>query len=132
MTLGFTLQQLMTDQCVIQRAKRSYDGGGAESEPVWQPHLTVPCRLWWDRSSGVRSVQREYVSPTRTADLSAGGLLVPSGTDVLRTDRISEIQSLNPQTGEWVTYISGNIEISAVLSEEDHMEINFIRTNLGP
>jgi len=132
MTLAFTLQTLMTERCVIERATRSYDGGGAQTEPVWKPHLTVPCRLWWDRSSGVRSAQREYVTAARTADLSVGCLLVPLGTDALRTDRIGEIQSYDPEAGEWVAYITGNMEISSVLSQEDHMEINIIRTNVGP
>ena len=132
MTLAFTLQTLMTEQCVIQRATRTYDGGGAQSAPMWQPHLTVACRMWWDRSSGVRSAQREYVTAARTADLSVGGLVVPSGTDVLRTDRVSEIQALDEITGEWVTYISGDMEISAVLTMEDHMQISIIRTNVGP
>ena len=132
MTLAFTLQALMTEQCVLQRSVRGFDGGGAPLKPDWQPHLTIPCRLWWDKSTGVRSVQREYISPARTADLSAGGLLIPAGTDVLRTDRISEIRQLDPQTGEWVPYITGNMEISAVITQEDHMEINFLRTNVGP
>lgn len=131
MTLAFTLKRLMTEQCLIERATRSYDGGGAQTAAVWRPHLTVACRLWWDKSSGVRSVQREYISPARTADLSEGGLLLPLGTDVVRTDRITEIQTIDPLTGEWVTYISGNLEITAVLTQEDHMEIGFLRTNVS-
>lgn len=132
MTLAFTLQALMTDRCVIERSKRSYDGGGAQTAAVWVPHVTVACRLWWDRSSGIRSAQREYVSAARTADLSVGGLLIPAGTDVLRTDRITEVQSFDPETGGWVAYLAGNLEISAVITQEDHMEINWIRTNVGP
>jgi len=129
MTLAYTLQTLMTEQCVIERAKRTYDGGGAQSKPQWLPHLTVQCRLWWDKGSGVRSQQRTYVSPVRTADFSAGGLILPVGTDVTRLDRITEIQQLDPVSGEWVTYISGDIEISAVLNQEDHMEIELVRVN---
>lgn len=132
MTLAFTLQTLMTEQCVIERAKRSYDGGGAQTAPVWQPHLTVACRLWWDKTSGVRSVNREYVTAARTVDMSAGGLLIPAGTDVLRTDRITEVQTLDPETEQWVAYITGNFEISAVLNQEDHMELDILRTNVGP
>lgn len=131
MTLAFTLQTLMTERCVIERAKRSYDGGGAQTAPVWGLHLTVPCRLWWDRSSGARSAQREYVSPVRTADMSLGALLLPAGTDVKRTDRITAIQSLDPETGGWVTYVDGNFEITAVLAQEDHMEIDVSRANVG-
>jgi hypothetical protein len=131
MTLAFTLERLMTEQVVIERAKRTYDGGGAQTKPQWQTHVTVACRLWWDRSTGVRSGQREFVSPQRTADLSVGGLIIPLGTDVKRTDRITDIQQLNPETGEWVTYISGNIEISGVLNQEDHIELELVRTNIG-
>lgn len=131
MVLAYTLENLMIERAVIQRATRVDDGYGAGTAPHWEPHLTVPCRLWWDRSTGERSANRTYVTPARTADVSQGGILVPLGTDVLETDQITEIQSLNPETGGWVNYLSGTLTITAVLTQEDHMELDVIRTTLG-
>ena len=131
MTLLYTLERLMTEQAIIERDQGAYDAYGADGEPDFQYLSTVPCRFWWDRSTGARSANRTYVSPAREVPVSDGGLLVPSGTDVTERDRITSIQSFNPQTGKWVTYIQGLFTVTAVLTEDDHMELNLTRARLG-
>ncbi|MGH3265165.1 MAG: hypothetical protein ACRDNS_24590, partial [Trebonia sp.] len=87
--LAYTLDRLLTEQALIERDQGVGDAYGAPGQPDWQPHLTVACRLAWDRSSGVRSADRTYVTPARAAPMSEGLIVVPLGTDVTERDRIT-------------------------------------------
>lgn len=129
--LAYTFNALLTEQAVIERDKSSPDGYGSTTTPDWQYHATVPCRLWWDRSSGVRSANRTYVSPARDVAMDEGGLLVALGTDITELDRITVINVYNAAKGSWEPYVTGNFTITAVLSQEDHMEVDVSRAHLG-
>ena len=129
--LGYTFARLLTEQAVIERNQAVPDAYGGSGPDDWQTHQTVPCRLYWDKSSGVRSANRVYVSPARTVPIDQGGLIVALGTDITENDRISQILTRNPMTGSWVTYIDGLFTITAILVQEDHMEVNVERAHLG-
>lgn len=124
--VGYTLEKLLIQQAVIERDASLSDWWGGDDGPNWQPHITVACRLWWDKSSGARSANREYVSVSRDVPVSEGGMLLPSGTDVTQADRITQVLDA---TGN--LYITGIFEIVAVLNEQTHMEIDVQRTQLG-
>jgi hypothetical protein len=124
--LAYTFNQLLTEQVVIERDVSEGDAYGAPTKPDWQWIATVPCRLWWMRSTGVRSANREYVTPAREVPISEGGMILPLGTDITQQDRITAVQDRqgNP-------YVDGVFTITAVVNEEDHLEIDFTRTTVG-
>ena len=123
--LAYTLERLLTQKAVIERNEAAGDNFGADGRSNWQEHLTVSCRLWWDKF-GARSPSRTYVDPARTVPISEGGILVPLGTDVTEKDRIARILD-----GNGDPYIEGNFTITAVMNEEDHMELAIERAHLG-
>lgn len=129
--LGYTFTALLTEQAVVERDVSSADGYGATTGPQWEYLATYPCRLWWDRSSGVRSANREYVSVARTVAMDEGGLLMALGTDITELDRVVAVNVYNSQTENWEPYVEGNFTIVAVLNQEDHMEIDVARPHLG-
>ncbi|MHB1950162.1 MAG: hypothetical protein ACYCQK_01655 [Acidiferrobacteraceae bacterium] len=132
MTIAYTLDRLMVHQAVILRNQAGYDAGGAQLADDWQPHLTVACRLVWDRpSSSGFSRNQTSITPSRSAPITQGVLLLALGTDVTEDDRISQVQAYDPQTAAWQTYVDGLFEITAVLAEEDHMEVQVTRVSLG-
>jgi hypothetical protein len=124
--LAYTLTRLLTMQALIQRDVAGIDGYGAAAGHDWQPHLTVPCRLWWFRGEGIRSAQRLYVDPARLVPVDEGGLLIPLGVDVTEQDRVS---GLLDKAGE--PYIDGPFTITAVNAQEDHAELMVLRTQMG-
>lgn len=126
--LAYTLERIMVQQAVIERDAGGTGTGpyGADQVPDWQPHLTVRCRHWWTRSSGVRSGQREYENPQGVVPVDQGGIMVPLGTDVTEDDRIVAI--LNRAD---TIVIGPMIEIQAVVVQDTHMELAIIRTALG-
>ena len=128
---AYTLDRLMSQQAVIIRDVSVDDAYGGQTPPDWQPHLTVPCRMWWLKSSGIRSANREYATAASTAVVSAGGMILPAGTDVTQEDRISQVNALDAQTGEWGLLVSGIFEITAVLNEITHVELDVLRPKLG-
>jgi hypothetical protein len=127
MTLEYTLDQLYTEQAIVERDMSGGDGYGAPTEAHWEYHLTVPCRHWWMRSTGVRSANREYVTPAREVPITEGGMIMPLGTDVSEQDRITTIQDRNGNP-----LIKGIFTITAVVNEHDHLEIDMTRTTVGP
>jgi hypothetical protein len=129
--LAYTFNNLLTEQAVVQRDISSADGYGSTTGPNWQYLSTIPCRLWWLRSEGIRSANRRWVTPARDVPMDEGGLLVPLDTDITELDRITAINVYNSQTGTWLPYAAGNYTITAVLKEEDHMEIDVSRAFLG-
>lgn len=129
--LTYTLDRLLTEQAQIERNMASFDAYGAQGAENWQPFSTVPCRLVWDRGTGIRSPDRVYVSPARVAPLDEGLILVPLGTDVTQSDRITQINARDPLSGAWSPYVTGVFQIVAVLVQEGHMELNVLRTVLG-
>ena len=124
--LPFDLEQIYTEQAVIERDMAQGDAYGSPGRPDWQHLSTVPCRLWWDKSAGVRSANAEYVTPARDVPVQRGGILVPAGTDITEQDRITAIQdrSGNP-------LISGEIKVVAVLDQGSYLELNVSRAHLG-
>lgn len=129
--LSYTLTRLMTERALIQRDMGVVDAYGAPATPDWQPHLTVSCRLVWDRSSGVRSANRTYVSPVRTVPMDEGMILLELGTDVTERDRITQVLSYDPQAQTWVPFVDGLMTITAVVPQEDHLELDVSRAHLG-
>ena len=123
---AYTLSRLMTRQAVIQRDQSEPDSYGADRAPVWADHVTVPCAFWWDKATGTHSANRTMVNVSRDVPVSAGGMLIPSGTDVTEDDRI--LRLLNPDGSVWV---EGIFTIIAVLNEYTHMEVDVERTSLG-
>lgn len=124
--LDYTLAKSMTQQAVIIRSISGEDDYGAQRTPVWQAHVTVPCAFWWDKATGTRSANRRYVNVSRDVPVSAGGMVIPSGTDVTEQDQIKRI--LNLDDSVWV---EGIFTIVAVLDEFTHMELDIERTALG-
>lgn len=124
--LAYTLDRLLTEQCVIERNMAPGDVFGASTTPNWEFLNQVPCRLTWDRSSGIRSANRTYVSAARTVPMDEGIMVIPLGTDVTEKDRIVQILDQNDNV-----LISGVFTIVAVLFQEEHMELNVGRAQLG-
>ena len=126
MALSYTLQRLFTEQAVVERDTAGEDAYGASTGPNFEYHATVPCRLWWDKSSGARAANRVYVSPSRTVPTSVGGMIVPLGTDINENDRVTAVRDRqgNPK-------VDGIFQVSAVLYEEDHIELDLVRVHLG-
>lgn len=129
--LQYTFQSLLTEQAVIERDMAGGDGYGGSEKPDWQYLATVPCRLVWSRATGVRSANRTYVSPARAVPVDEGMLMMMLGTDVTENDRIAVVNLFDSQTGDWTPYSDGNFTITAVLSEEDHMEVDVSHPHLG-
>lgn len=122
----YSIQQLFTQQAVIQRDMSVPDTYGADNPPDWQAIATVPCRLYWARSSGVRSAQREYPTAQRLAPVSDGGVIMPLGTDVTEADQIVKVLNTDGSL-----HIDGVFEIVAVVNQETHMELGVFRPHLG-
>lgn len=127
----YTLQRMMVQQAVLERDVSEPDAYGADSAPDWRPLNTVPCLLWWDRSSGARSANRSYVSTSRQVAVSQGGIMLPAGTDVTEQDRIVQINKFDPAVDQWVLDVVGLFTIVAVLNQQDHVELSVTRPNLG-
>lgn len=124
--LAYTQARLLIQTADIVRNTAGFDAFGAEEAANWQPHLTVPCRAWWTRSSGARSANRVYVDPAREAPVQEGGLMVALGTDVTESDRIMGIANANG-----TPFLDGLFQITAVLVFDDHMELNMLRVQSG-
>ena len=129
--LAYTFNQMLTEQAVIERDMSGGDAYGGSVGPDWKYLSTVPCRLWWDRSSGVRSANRTYVTPARQVPMDEGALLFPLDTDIIEDDRITQINVFNHNTGTWEPYVVGHFNLTAVLVQEDHMEVDVIHARLG-
>lgn len=113
-------------QAVIQRDMSAPDTWGGNTDPDWQTFSTLPCVLWWDKSSGVRSANREYVTPARTVPISQGGMIVPFDSDVTEDDRVLHI--LDHAGSVW---IDGLFTITGVLDQGTHVEAYLTRSHLG-
>jgi hypothetical protein len=124
--INFTLGTSMVQQAVIERSVASEDAAGAERSPVWRAHVTVPCAFWWDKATGTRSANRRFVNVSRDVAVSAGGMIIPSGTDVTVQDRVAAVLHADDSV-----LINGVFTILAVLNEFTHMEIDVERTGLG-
>ena len=129
--LAYTFNQLLTEQAVVERDMSTGDAYGASTGPDWQYHLTAPCRLWWDRSTGVRSANRTFVTPAREVPLDEGGMVFPMDTDIGENDRITVINVFNRDTGTWEPYVEGLFTITAVIAQEDHLEVDVTHAHLG-
>lgn len=130
--LAYTLERMLTQQAVIERDMGGLDEYGGDEPTNWQPHVTVPCRLWWARSSGARSANRVYVDPSRQVPVSEGGVIVPLGTDVTEQDRIARVEEFDQESERWETLVEGVVQIIAVLNQDgDHLELSVERTSLG-
>lgn len=125
-TVAYTLNVMMDQQAVIQRDAGVPDRYGADGTPDWQPLATVPCKLSWAHSSGVRSAQREYPTSQRLAPVSDGMIMLPSGTDVTEADQIIRLLDAAGNL-----YIDGVFEIVAVVNQITHIELGVFRPHLG-
>lgn len=123
---AYTLARVMTQQAVIMRSTATEDGFGAERSPVWREHVTSPCAFWWDKATGTRSANRRYANVSRDVAVSAGGMMLPVGTDVTEQDQVARILDASGNV-----LIDGVFTIVAVLFEFDHMELDVERTSLG-
>lgn len=130
--LAFDFDYLLADGqgsgfAVFQRNYAVGDAYGGEVPPDWQLLSTVPCIQWWDKSTGIRSANREYVTVTRTVPVSEGALLIPAGTDVTQDDRVTQIVD-----GSGDVIVEGVFDITGVIEQRTHMELYVMRTSLGP
>ena len=82
--------------------------------------------MWWDKSEGARSANRTYVTPSRAVPMSEGGMICPLGTDITEQDRIAQLLDSNGNL-----LVDGIMTITAVLYQQDHMEVDLFRTALG-
>lgn len=130
--LSYTFIRTLIQQAVIERDYGGVDEFGADQPADWQPYLTVACRLYWDKSTGIRSADRTFVDPVRQVPLAMGGMILPAGTDVTEKDRIAQVNRWDAQAQQWVLEVSGIIEVLGVLPQDDHIELYVIRTHLGP
>lgn len=129
---AYTLARLLEgQQAVIARDMASPDRWGADDKPNFQPHLTVPCVLWWAKGNSTRSANRTYVNVTRDVPVKVGGMLLPSGTDVTEEDQITQVNRWDAESQAWVLWVTGIFEISSVVSEGPFVEIDVLRPHLG-
>lgn len=124
--IAYTLNRLLTQQAVLQRDTAQLDNFGGLAKVGWQPYITVPARLFWYRSEGLRSSQREYADQERLIPLQIGGLIVPLDTNVTETDQVASV--LN---ADGTVYVAGPFQITAALNVETHMELALYRSHLG-
>lgn len=111
------LDQILTQQVVLERDMGGTDSFGAELPPDWQPLVTVPCRFWWWKQ-GYRGPAKEAVSPERTVPVGDGAIAVAAGVDVTEQDRVGQV--LNRDNS---VYHEGPLNILAVQVHETHVEL---------
>lgn len=128
---AYTLERKLTEQAVTTRDQSTADSHGAKSRPNFQPYLTVPCRLFWAKLSGGRSLDRTYVNVSREVSASSGGLIMPLGTDVTAMDQIAQINEWDPIADEWVLKVIGPMQIASVVNQDTHLEVGILRTQPG-
>lgn len=122
----YTINRLLIQQAVLERDVAQDDRYGGQNPPEWEELATVPCRLYWDKSTGARSANRTYVSVSREVPISEGGMIIPSGTDVTEEDRVVRVLT---STGD--LFVDGIFEIVAVINQFTHFELSVQRTGLG-
>jgi hypothetical protein len=100
-------------RCDVERdASAAFpDEWNTPSSPDWQPHLTeLPCRSW--------TAGHETVSDKGTLTVVIEvHLLVPLGTDVTESDRVTAV------TYRGATVQEGPLAVRAVLPRRDHLEV---------
>lgn len=126
MTLTYTLNRLMVQQAVVQRNVATEDAFGAEDKATWEFLANYPCKLWWDKNSGVRSASRTYPGLNRDVPISEGGIILPLGSDINEEDRITSVID-----GAGNELFEGIFEISMVLNQLTHTEVFIVRPHLG-
>lgn len=103
----------LTDKCVVERPT-NLEGASAWNvpcAPTWGSlHTRLPCRLL------VNSGQERTHAETNVEVIDMR-LLVPLGTDVVATDRVSAV------TRRGVTVVDGPVGIRAVLPRRTHLEL---------
>lgn len=122
MTLAYTMQQLLTQQAVIDRDKSKRDEFGGELKVEREVIETVRCRFWWWREGTSRGGPKEFATPQRTINLIGGGIIVPKETDIEEGDHIDAIQDL-----EGNTLVDGPFRVTGVEEWENHIECNLLR-----
>lgn len=107
----------MTERATVQRATTVIDSLG-QPTPTWAAHLpSLPCRWWTKDENEVMDGQKVAVfSPTR--------ILVPIGTDILVTDRITAIKN---RAG--VTLVGNTLQIRAVIRRRGHKEVRLMEVS---
>lgn len=122
MTLAYTLNRTLTQQCPVERDMGVTDSFGGEAKTDRKVIATVRCRLWWWRETGSRSPSREYATPERTINFTGGGVLLEPGADVEDGDHIASIQD-----PEGNVIVEGPFRVIAVQQIEDHFEAALMR-----
>lgn len=122
MTLMYDLNQLLTQQCPVERDLAVLDRFGGETKADRQVIDTPRCRFWWWRESGSRSPSREFATPERSINFTGGGVLLEPGADVESGDHIKQIEDLDGNV-----IIAGPFRVVAFEIIEDHLEAALMR-----
>jgi hypothetical protein len=128
---AYSLERTLTEQAVLARNQTTPDQWQAVTKDNFQPYLTVPCRLYWAKSTGARSANRTYTDASRDVPVTAGGMLLPSDTDVTEQDEIMQVNRWDPPTQAWVVEVLGPMKITSVINQHTHVELSIERTQLG-
>jgi hypothetical protein len=122
LTLGYTLNRLLTEQAPVERDVGELDDFGGEAKADRQVIGTVRCRVWWWREAGSRSPSREYATPERTIHFTGGGVLLEPGADVLPGDHLANIED---EDGNVIVH--GPFRVVSFEIVEDHLEAALMR-----
>lgn len=116
------LNELLTEQVVIQRDQATKDSLGGRAGRDFQDLATVPSFHFWGTSAVITRMGSIQQRPESTVDLETGGIILPEGTDVTPRDRISNILDAAGDVIE-----EGPFEILAVGQFQGMTEISFRR-----
>ena len=121
MVMQSVLQNLMTQQAVIERDKSTTDAAGGKIKREWAAIATVECCLWWWKGSksSDKSPSAQYARPQATIDITGGDMMVPLGTDVTDKDRIGAVTNEEGEQAE-----EGPFRVLAVNRYSTHIELS--------
>jgi hypothetical protein len=106
----------MRERATIQRdASQAAESGrrGQKPEPDWQDHLTaVPCHVWFNAGREIVGTDNAVVEDRR--------MLVPKGTDVTESDRVSAVTD---RRGNALEGFDGPMRIETVGARADHLVV---------
>jgi len=108
-------RQRMTMRCTTQRnAETDTDGYGLPATPDDDDYLTdLACFVWYTKGGS----RRTKVEDKTTLTLDTAHMICPSGTDVLKSDRIGEVRDrLGAQ-------LFGAFTIDSIHRRSDHFEL---------
>jgi len=103
----------MTMRVFLQRNYATKDPYGQPGPPEWQALEPVPCFAWAGSGKAKQTVHGDVI--TITTDQP--GMIVPSGTDIVNTDRVEAVRDRRGED------LFGEMFVDAILHRKDHLEI---------